>query len=339
MKDFGPQQPSALPPLPGKEVAVSGAVQAAGQLAQAAGGVSPYEPSDHKFDFRLGDGKRLTLPEHLFEGQGIPDGDRTIELRQITIAENCRCIRLATRGDEVNDVVSQMQAARSCIRKIGVMEGADLGDKELDRWFDAIGQRGFEYMKALLVTLNGPTQSGTEAYEASRVVDIERRRYSYKIPISLLPAKRWGARAGLADVKRVDEKATVKKGNKEVVQVVGSRWTVKGAAPSEADSILLNRDLSFTMQVLTVDQSNKVADLVDDPDDRYASRIMEVMLSIVEIGGSVVGNSSEDLARKLAWLEDIGPRVRLLVVGTYVRLHEVDWVDLARFLDSAEALD
>lgn len=89
-------------------------------------------------------------------GESLSAQDLFLELRQITIAENCRCIRLATRGDEVNDVVSQMQAARSCIRKIGVMEGADLGDKELDRWFDAIGQRGFEYMKALLVTLNGP---------------------------------------------------------------------------------------------------------------------------------------------------------------------------------------
>lgn len=318
---------------------VTGAAMTASTLAQAAGGVSPYEPAEHKFDYRLGDGKRITLPEHLFEGQNILDEDRTIELRQITIAENCRCIRLSLKGDEVDWEKAREHAVRACIRKIGSKEGADLGDKEFDQWLSAAGLHGYRYLKALLETLNGPTTSGTAAYEASRRLDIEKRRQSYIIPASLVPAKRWALRTGVEGAKLVEEKAQVKEKGKTVERVVRSYWSVGGQPVDEASSLRLNRDLAFTMQTLSVDLANRAMDLLDDPDDQYATRIMEVMLSIVDIGGSHLGTSPEDLTRKLQWLEDIGPRARLLVAGTFVRLHEVDYVDLARFLDSATPLD
>ena len=281
-----------------------------------------FEPSDHRFKVELGDGRRATLPPHFIDGQACPPEHLTFEVRQQTIAETARCFRLARRGDNTLDTAMlELQLIRSALRKIGAND--TLSDHDIDSWLRDIGPQGAKYVDELVSRLTGTNKLMSDMFTASYRPDRASRRHGYTVPQLCIPAKRWAARTMLD--ARWDN-------NNQV-------WTVGGGVVDFAAENRIERDLSFVMTELTVAQENGASDLVDDPDDMHAVRIVMVMLSIVEIGRRSLGNSPEDMEYKLCWLEDIGPRGRLLVTGVYAKLHEVDRVELSRFLDSAEALD
>ena len=326
MKDFAPTGTPAAPPL-----APAPPAQAQPPLQQILEEKPSFEPSIHRFGWEDGEGVGYTIPAHLVEGIGIPEDQLAFELRQITIAEMCRSMRLAVQGDAVDQEDLQRNQVRSCIRRIGALEGAKLGDKELDAWMNAIGFQGYFYVKRAVDVLNSPLRTSSIKFEASKRSDLSRRRYSFTLPPEIVPRKRWARWTGLDArfVVDIDKETKVDK----------SRWTVGGAPADSAQQAILARDLSFTMQALTVEQINSVADMLEDPDDRHATRVVETMLSIVELGGVPIGNSEPELARKLAWMEAMGPRARQLVTGMFGKLHEIDFVDLGRFLDAAVPLD
>lgn len=291
-----------------------------------------FEPSDHRFKVELGDGRRATLPPHFIDGQACPPEHLTFEVRQQTIAETARCFRLARRGDNTLDTAMlELQLIRSALRKIGAND--TLSDHDIDSWLRDIGPQGAKYVDELVSRLTGTNKLMSDMFTASYRPDRASRRHGYTVPQLCIPAKRWAART-LVNA-RWNPKVAAEGDSKGH----DAHWSIDGAPVDFPTENRIERDLSFVMTELTVAQENGASDLVDDPDDMHAVRIVMVMLSIVEIGRRSLGNSPEDMEYKLCWLEDIGPRGRLLVTGVYAKLHEVDRVELSRFLDSSEALD
>lgn len=320
MKDF---TPTSLPPMPGREVPRLPPVE------EDSGPRAPrFEPAEHRFPIELGDGQRAWLPPSLVDGIGMPESELTFTARQHTISEMCRCFRLATVAEHLNTVELENQIMRSAIRSIGT--NLSPSDAAIDRWISDIGPQGFKYVNELIGRLTGISKYMSDLYMTSYRPDRAKRRHNYTVPPVCLPVKRWAARTGLPAKWHFE--VTEEKIDK-------SHWLVDGAAPDIDVQSRLNRDLSFVMTEITVAQENSIADLADDPDDTHAVRILSTMLAIVEIGGRPLGDSPADMEEKLIWLEDIGPRARLLVTGTYAKLHEVDRVELSRFLASAESLE
>lgn len=323
MKDFAP---TGLPPRPGASPPTQPRRNDEDEVPRE----PQFEPSEHRFPIDLGDGVRATLPPELVDGVPIAERDLTFEARQHTIAETCQCFRLSTRGEHVDTNEIENQLLRTAIRKVGDKEGAELGDGELDAWLRDIGIQGTKFVNELVARLTGMSKEWSDLYAATYRVDRARRRHTYSIPPVALPRKRWAARTGI-DARWLQQVNADK--------TVTAHWLVNGEPPELDVQNRLNRDLTFTITELTVAQENSIADLAKDPDDTHAVRILSTMLAIVEIGGATLGDSPSDMETKLKWLEDIGPRARLLVTGTYAKLHEVDRVALSRFLASAQPLE
>lgn len=293
---------------------------------------TPYEPSVHRFPFDLGDGFRGRIPEDVVPAGLIAEEDRVFEIRQLTIAENCRAVRLAIIGEQFELGQFVQRAIKSAVRKVGQKTGAALGDQELDRWIGILGIHGFALVKSLYDDLVEVRPHEAKAFEASKRDDMVARKFRRRLSASTVPRKRWAARVGLPGLRwemELDCSGVV----------LGGRWRIGDAVAEEAQAALASRDLSFTMKELGVAESMSTADMVEDQEDRQAQRVMSTMQAVVEIGGEAIGNSSEDLARKLQWMEDIGPRARQQVIGLYSRLHEVDRVSLARFRETSEPLE
>lgn len=328
MKDF---TPNSLPPMPGREVPrLPPRDEDDGRQAGPR-----YEPSEHRFPVELGDGVRQTIPAEFAEGRGLPAEDLTFEVRQHTIAETCRCFRLAFHGNQLNFTELELQLVRSAIRKIGNRTREELSDGDFDAWFADIGPQGFKFVDELITSrLTRVPASASTLYQASYRPHRATRRHQYTLPATGLPSKRWAARTGIPakwvqKIEALDDSRT-----RDV-----SYWSVDGSEPSLEIRERLNRDLTFAMTEITISQESSVADLAADPDDIYACRMLCTMLSIIEIGGRPLSDSDEDMEYKLKWLEDIGERHRALVTGTYAKLNEVDRTALSRFCDTAEALE
>ena len=328
MKDF---TPTSLPPMPGREVPRLPPRDEAGEQAPSG---PRYEPSEYRFRPELGDGLRQTLPAEFVEGRGLPLEDLAFEVRQHTIAETCRCFRLAYHAGRVNFAELENQLVRSAIRKIGTRTREELSDGDFDAWFADIGPQGFKYVDELVSRLNRPLGEASTLFQSSYRANRAQRRHKYELPALGLPMKRWSERTGIpakwvVQVEQIDKKRT-----RDI-----SHWEVDGKEPELEVRERLTRDLSFVLTEITVAQESSVADLAADPDDVYACRMLAVMLAIVEIGGRPLGDSDEDMDFKLTWLEDIGERHRTLVTGTYAKLNEVDRTALSRFCDAAVPLE
>ena len=291
-----------------------------------------FQPADHLFAVALGDGIRNTLPLEIVDGWTRPAEDLSFDLRQMTIAENCRAHRMAeakAAGTDTPYTLIHREQVGNAIRRIGAVENPD--DAFMSKWLDDIGFQGWAFVWGQFLTVHLVTEYAVAKFEASKRRDVPARRVTYNIPAACLPRKRWAART-CTECKwehKVDAETLVD----------SSHWTVAGklAEPGVADS--LSRDLTFTMQELKQGDSTVIADLVEDPDDKAAVRVMEVMYSLVGIGGTALTNAPADLAVKRQWLEDIGPRAQRLVTGVYVKMHEVDHAKMATFLDAATPLD
>lgn len=291
-----------------------------------------FQPADHLFPFELGDGVRNVLPVDIVPGWTRPLSDLSVDIRQMTIAEHCRARRMAAAmspGSETNqDLKCRLQLGAG-IRRIGDVHNPD--DAFVEKWVDDIGYQGWAFMWNQFLLLHNVDAHSVKKYDASRRADVAARRYSFVIPAATLPKKRWAARTRFACawVHKVDPETLVD----------SSHWTVDGK-PAEVDiADRLSQDLSFTMQELRQGDHTTVSNLIEDPDDVWATRTLEVMYSIVSIGGRALGNSPADLAFKRAWLEDIGPRAGNLVTGTWTKMHEVDVAKMSTFLDAATPLD
>lgn len=323
--------PTSLPPMPGRDVPRLPPREVDDARTPSA---PRYEPSEHRFRPELGDGFRQTLSEEFVEGRGLPPEDLTFEVRQHTIAETCRCFRLAYHANHVNFAELENQLVRSAIRKIGKRTREELSDSDFDAWFADIGPQGFKYVDELVSRLNRPLPDASTLFQSSYRPDRAKRRHKYQLPALGLPMKRWRERTGIPAKWVVQNEQIDKTRTRDL-----SHWEVDGTEPELEIRERLTRDLSFVLTELTVAQESSVADLAADPDDVYACRMLSVMLAIVEIGGRTLGDSDEDMEFKLAWLEDIGERHRTLVTGTYAKLNEVDRTALSRFCDSAEPLE
>lgn len=291
-----------------------------------------FQPADHLFAVALGDGIRNSLPLEIVDGWTRPLEDLSFDIRQMTIAENCRAHRMAEAksvGSDTPYSLIQREQVGNAIRRIGAVENPD--DAYMSKWIDAIGFQGWAFIWGQFLTVHLVTEYAVAKFEASKRRDVAARRVTYSIPAQTLPRKRWAARTAIACKweHKVDAETLVD----------SSHWIVDGkpAEPGVADS--LGRDLTFTMQELKQGDSTVISDLVEDPDDKAAVRVMEVMYSLVSIGGTALANTPTDLAVKRQWLEDIGPRAQRLVTGVWVKMHEVDHAKMATFLDAATPLD
>lgn len=330
-----PPAPAAAPP----------ATPAAPMLYSLDPSAPPYEPAVDRVPFELGDGFRQRIPEDVVPAGLMSEEDRVFEVRQITIAENCRSTRLAFIGEVFDQGKAVQLAVRYAVRKIGKMTGAALGDEQLDRWFNLLGFHGFHKVKELVDELMEVRPHEAAAFEASKRDDLMGRRFNRTIPASALPRKRWAARVGIpahwvetyADEDAKAKEKRLAEGRKR--QVLGGQWTVGDKLADESQVMLCTRDLNFTLKELKIEEAQRTIDYVEDPEDRHSVRIMQTMLAITDIGGVALGTSTEDLVKKLQWLEDIGPRARLMVTGLFARLHEVDHVGNAKFCETATPLD
>lgn len=329
-------------PLP---VAASPVIPPAPAQNPLGDGTPPYEPAVDRFPFELGDGWRQRIPESVVPAGLMSDEDRVFEIRQPTIAENCRAMRFAFSGDMFDQGKAVQLVVRYAVRKVGKMSGSALGDEQLDRWFASLGYHGFHYVKELVDNVIEVRPLESKAFEASKRDDIMGRRFGRTLPARALPKKRWAARVGIPaawfDVyEDEDEKVRDKRlAEGRPRTVIGGHWTVGDKMADEAQIMLCTRDLSFTMKEMKVDEASRTIDYVEDPEDRHAVRVMQTMLAITDIGGVALGTSPEHLVKKLQWMEDIGPRARQMVTGMFARLHEVDLVGTAKFLEAATPLD
>ena len=295
-----------------------------------------YQPADHLYPWELGDGVRNTIPLAVLDGWQRPDEDRTFEMRQTTIAERCSAFRLAMDEGELDERERARVGIEYSIRKVG--NETHLSNEFMAEWFEAIGNQGYALLLRQFNVLHLPDMVAQDAFEKSLVKDVHKRLRTLTIPASVIPAKRWSVRTHHTSCKWVpavygkDDKGT------DVLKTPGY-WTVDGAPVDQATAAELSRDLRFTMGELRVKSYSQIENIMDDPDDAYATRQMELMFAIEEIGGRRVGNSGADLAFKRRWLEDIGPRAALMVLGVYAKAHEVDHALIASFPDTAVALD
>lgn len=293
-----------------------------------------YQPADHLYPWDLGDGVRNTIPLQVLEGWERPDADRTFEMRQTTIAERCSAFRLAMNDGELDERERARVGIEYSIRKVGAE--TKLSNEFMAEWFEAIGNQGYALLVRQYNVLHLPDMVSQDAFDRSLVKDVHKRLRSMKVPPATLPMKRWAVRTHkdcrwVPAVYGLDDKGA------DVLKAPGF-WTVDGAPVDQATAAELSRDLSFTMGELRVKSYSQVQNILDDPDDAYATRQMEVMFAIEEIGGRRVGNNGADLAFKRRWLEDIGPRAALMVLGVYAKAHEVDHALIASFPDTAVAL-
>ena len=294
-----------------------------------------YQPGDHIYPWALGDGIRNTIPLKVLEGWRRPDDERTFEMRQNTVAERCSAFRLALIDGELDERERMRVQIEYAIRKVGQHD--KLSNEFMAQWFEDIGLQGYALLVRQWQTLHFATMVDQHEFEQTLVKDVHKRLRTLRIPPAAVPAKRWGIRVHKAcrwtpAVYGRDDKGT------DVLKVPGF-WTVDGAPVDQPTAAELSRDLTFTMGELRVKSYSQVQNIMDDPDDAYATRQMEVMFAIEEIGGRRVGNNGADLAFKRRWLEDIGPRAALMVLGVYAKAHEVDHALIASFPDTAVALD
>ena len=88
-----------------------------------------------------------------------------------------------------------------------------------------------------------------------------------------------------------------------------------------------------------MEQDMAASDAVEDPDDVGAARVMLAMFFLVKIGDESFGNDHEALARKMDWIEALGPQGGMMVSGLYAQMHEVAHGVIAEFLDSSTPLE
>lgn len=294
-----------------------------------------YQPGDHIYPWALGDGIRNTIPLKVLEGWHRPDDERTFEMRQNTVAERCSAFRLALIDGELDERERMRVQIEYAIRKVGQHD--KLSNEFMAQWFEDIGLQGYALLVRQWQTLHFATMVDQHEFEQSMVKDVFERTWKFRIPAAAVPRKRWAVRTHkesrwVPAVYGKDDKGEDK-------LLTPGFWTVDGAPVDQPTAAELSRDLSFTMQEIKVKSYGQISNIMDDPDDGYATRQMEVMFSVVEIGGRRVGNNAADLAFKRCWLEDIGPRAVLMVSGMYAKTHEVDQALIASFPASATPLE
>jgi len=294
-----------------------------------------YQPADHLYQWELSDGVRNTIPLTVLDGWQRPDEDRTFEMRQTTIAERCSAFRLAMEEGELDDRERMRIGIEYSIRKVG--SETRLSNEFMAEWFEAIGNQGYALLVRQFNVLHLPDMVSQNEFDKSLVKDVHKRLRTMKIPPATVPAKRWSVRTHKAcrwtpAVYGKDDHGA------DMLKTPGF-WTVDGEPVDQPTAAELSRDLTFTMGELRVKSYSQIQNIMDDPDDAYATRQMELMFAIEEIGGRRVGNSGPDLAFKRRWLEDVGPRAALMVLGVYAKAHEVDHALIASFPDAAVALD
>lgn len=318
-KDGNLVHPQATPPA-----------QAPPQPFEGRDATPKYQPGEHLYPWALGDGVRNTIPLVVLDCWQRPDTDRTFEMVQTTIAERCSAFRLATSDGEMDDRERTRIGIEYSIRKVGNQD--HLSNEFMAEWFEAIGNQGYALLVRQFNILHLADMPAQYEFEKSLVKDVQRRLRTMRIPPSTVPRKRWAVRTHKAcrwmpAVYMAD------------ALVTPGFWTVDGAPVDQPTAAELSRDLTFTMGELRVKTYSQIENIMDDPDDAYATRQMEVMFAIEEIGGRRVGNNGADLAFKRRWLEDIGPRAALMVLGVYAKAHEVDHALIASFPDAAVPLE
>lgn len=297
-----------------------------------------YQPGDHIYPWALGDGIRNTIPTKVLEGWRRPDDERTFEMRQNTVAERCSAFRLALIDGELDERERMRVQIEYAIRKVGSHD--KLSNDFMAQWFEDIGLQGYALLVRQWQTLHFATLTDQHEFEQSMIKDVFERTWKFRLPPAAVPRKRWAVRTH-KDCRWTPAVYGKEPGtlDGEDVLLTPGYWTVDGAPVDQPTAAELSRDLSFTMQEIKVKSYGQISNIMDDPDDGYATRQMEVMFSIVEIGGRRVGNNAADLAFKRCWLEDIGPRAVLMVSGMYAKTHEVDQALIASFPASAVALE
>lgn len=237
-----------------------------------------------------------------------PKTDLRFVMRQTTIPDYCRAIRLAMAdGAVVQDQLAR-NLFKSAIIRIGETENPS--EDFIDAWLDDLRSVGAGLVDRAYGRLCQPSIEVNKAFDAAKSYEPASRSYSFEIPISVLPA---------AYVERVDT------GQRDRAGKPVTARKAKDTAPA----------LAFTMRELNFNEMAAAADACDDPDDAYAIRVLRVMWAISSIGGKALGNSAADLLYRRQWIARIGHPAWMMIAGTWTRMHEVDRGLVDRFLDAA----
>lgn len=218
-----------------------------------------------------------------------PKADLRFTMRQTTIHEHCRAMRLLDESRDQNSLARNLFMVS--IKSIGDL--ADPGDEAVLQWLDDLRAVGSRLVDRAYQHLCHPTTEQDKLFQASKAYDPASRTFTYRIPRSVLPKK---------------------------------------TAASFRDD-----ELTFSMRELSVGEMSAASDAVDDPDDSYALRVMQVMWSIASIGGKPLDVSADSLLVRRRWLARVGHLAWMMIAGTYTRMHEVDRGLVDRFLSSASA--
>lgn len=236
-----------------------------------------------------------------------PKADLAFVMRQTTIPEHCRAVRLASAAGkfETDDLARHLFA--SSIRKIGAT--IDPSEDHIQTWLEDLRTVGTQLVDRAYQHLCHPSVELNKAFDTSKVYDPAARNFTFTIPVEVLPA---------AHVNRVE--VGMDPAGKPIHKLV-----LKEGAPA----------VTFSMRELAFNEMNAAADACDDPDDSYAIHVLRVMWAITAIGGKNLGHTAADLLERRRWLARIGHPAWMMISGTWRRMHEVDRGLVDRFLDAA----
>lgn len=218
-----------------------------------------------------------------------PKADLRFVMRQTTIPEHCRAMRLLDDNRDQNALARNLFMVS--IKSIG--DAVDPGDEVVLQWLDDLRAVGSRLVDRAYQHLCHPTTEQDKLFQASKAYDPASRTFTYRIPRSVLPKK---------------------------------------TAASFKDD-----ELTFSLRELSFGEVSAASDAVEDPDDSYALRVMQVMWAIASIGGKPLDVSAESLLVRRRWLARVGHMAWMMIAGTYTRMHEVDRGLVDRFLGAASA--
>lgn len=114
-----------------------------------------------------------------------PKEDLSFVIRQPTIPEQCRGVRLLPEGataDELGRIMMSITVSR-----IGAQSNP--GEDEVLRWLDDLHATGADLVARAAVHVCHPSAEADKAFAASRTYDPGRKCFDFRLPRALLPKK------------------------------------------------------------------------------------------------------------------------------------------------------
>lgn len=113
-----------------------------------------------------------------------PKEDLRFTIRQPTLPELCRGLRLLPEGGTGNDYARLMLTITVC--RIGDRVPTE---EEVGRWLDDLRLAGSELVALAGIRVNTPSDAADKAFTDSRRYDPSQRRYGYRLPREIMPQK------------------------------------------------------------------------------------------------------------------------------------------------------